>query len=225
MGKVTVLEETTKNPLTLMGKRAGVCWGADVTDDARNYKRGLDCLISGHGRVLEYVNVELVLDGYSARVIREWYTHLGGSPTRLQASTRYINYKDFSYITPPKIAANPEAEAKYQEMMAQICETCTFLEEECKIPREDAALLLPLGMITKIVDKRNLRNLIDMSHQRMCTRAYWEYRELFSDIAQALEGISEEWKYIVENYFVPKCELTGYCTEKKSCGRKPKKEA
>lgn len=158
-------------------------------------------------------------------VIREWYTHLGGSPTRLQASTRYINYKDFSYITPPKIAANPEAEAKYQEMMAQICETCTFLEEECKIPREDAALLLPLGMTTKIVDKRNLRNLIDMSHQRMCTRAYWEYRELFSDIAQALEGISEEWKFIVENYFVPKCELTGYCTEKKSCGRKPKKEA
>ena len=64
-----------------------------------------------------------------------------------------------------------------------------------------------------------------MSHQRMCTRAYWEYRELFSDIAQALAGISEEWKYIVENYFVPKCELTGYCTEKKSCGRKPKKEA
>ena len=90
MGKITILEETTKNPITLMGKRAGVCWGADITDDAKNYKRGLDCLVSGHGRVMEYVNVEMVLDGYSARVIREWYTHLGGAPTRLQASTRYI---------------------------------------------------------------------------------------------------------------------------------------
>lgn len=86
-------------------------------------------------------------------------------------------------------------------------------------------MLLPLGMSTKIVDKRNLRNLIDMSHQRMCTRAYWEYRELFRDICDALSKVSDEWAYLVENYFVPKCELTGWCEEKKSCGRRPKKEA
>ena len=85
-------------------------------------------------------------------------------------------------------------------------------------------MLLPLGMETKIVDKRNLRNLVDMSGQRMCTRAYWEYRQMFNDIAKALSEISEEWKYIVDNYFMPKCDKVGYCTEKKSCGRKPKKE-
>lgn len=224
MGTITILEETTKNPLTLMGKRAGVCWGADVSDDAKNYKRGLDCLTSGHGRVMEYVNVEMVIDGYSARVIREWYTHLGGAPTRLQASTRYINYQEFEYIMPPKIAANPEAKAKYEQLMANICETCTYLEKNCEIPREDAALLLPLGMTTKIVDKRNLRNLVDMSHQRMCTRAYWEYRQMFGDICKALSEISEEWEYVVKNYFLPKCEVAGFCTEAKCCGRKPKKE-
>ena len=96
MGTVTILEETTKNPISLMGQRAGVCWGADVSNQDKNYKRGLDCMKSGHGRVLEYVNVEMIIDGYSARVIREWYTHIGGAPTRLQASTRYINYNDFS---------------------------------------------------------------------------------------------------------------------------------
>lgn len=224
MGTITILEETTKNPLTLMGRRAGVCWGADVADEERNYKRGLDCLQSGHGRVMEYVNVEMVIDGYSARVIREWYTHVGGSPTRLQASTRYINYSDFSYITPPKIAASPEALQRYEEMMKNICETCSYLEQECKIPREDAALLLPLGMTTKIVDKRNLRNLVDMSRQRMCTRAYWEYRQMFGDICRALSEVSGEWEYIVKNCFLPKCEASGFCTEKKSCGRKPKRE-
>ena len=102
MGIITILEETTKKPLTLMGRRAGVCWGADITDDGKNYKRGLDCLQSGHGRVMEYVNVEMVIDGYSARVIREWYTHLGGSPTRLQASTRYINYSVPHPLSLPK---------------------------------------------------------------------------------------------------------------------------
>lgn len=122
--------------------------------------------MSGHGRVLEYVNVELILDGYSARVIREWYTHIGGSPTRLQASTRYINYKNFDYVIPPKIEANPTAKEKYVQAMETITRTCEELEKECEIPREDAALLLPLGMITKIVDKRNVRSLIEMSHHR-----------------------------------------------------------
>ena len=70
MGNVIILEETTKQPITLIGKRAGVCWGADITDDKRNYKRGIDCITSGHGRTLEYVNVEMILDGYSSRVIR-----------------------------------------------------------------------------------------------------------------------------------------------------------
>ena len=223
MGKIIILEETTKNPITLMGKRAGVCWGADITDDTKNYKRGLDCLLSGHGRVMEYVNVEMIIDGYSARVIREWYTHLGGAPTRLQASTRYINYENFAYIVPPKIADNKEALEKYNEMMTKITDTCNYLENECNIPREDAAMLLPLGMETKIVDKRNLRNLVDMSGQRMCTRAYWEYRQMFNDIAKVLSDISEEWKYIVDNYFMPKCEKVGYCTEIKSCGRHKKK--
>ncbi len=223
MGKITILESTTKNPISLMGERAGVCWGSDISDPKKNYKRGLDCLESGHGRVLEFVNVEMVLDGYSARVIREWYTHLGGAPTRLQASTRYVNYENFEYILPPKIAANEEAKALYEETMRTITETCQKLENGCGIPREDAALLLPLGMTTKIVDKRNVRNLIDMSHQRLCTRAYWEYRELMRDLMAALSGISEEWAEIVSRYFVPKCELTGFCPEKKSCGRRPKK--
>ena len=43
MGTITILPETTKNPITLMGQRAGVCWGADTSDDAKNYQRGLDC--------------------------------------------------------------------------------------------------------------------------------------------------------------------------------------
>ncbi len=222
MGNITIIGETSKNPITLVGERAGVCWGADISDREKNYKRGLDCIESGHHRVLEYVNVEMILDGYSARVIREWYTHIGGAPTRLQASTRYINYKDFAYVIPPMVEKNEEAKKLYTDLMQQIAETCNRLETECGVPREDAAMLLPLGMGTKIVDKRNVRNLIEMSHQRLCTRAFWEYRKLMQDIMKALEDYSEEWAYLVQHYFMPKCEVAGYCTEKKSCGRKPK---
>lgn len=224
MGKITIIKETTPNPISLMGQRAGVCWGANTEDGAKNYRRGLDCIKSGHGRVMEYVDVELILDGYSARVIREWYTHIGGAPTRLQASTRYISYKDFSYVTPPTVAQNETARRIYEETMAAITKACSQLETECGVPREDAAMLLPLGMCTRIVDKRNLRNLVEMSHQRLCTRAYWEYRQLMRDIMEALSEYSEEWAYLVEHYFVAKCDVTGYCTEAKCCGRKPYKE-
>ena len=111
MGTITILPETTKNPITLMGMRAGTCWNANITDNEKNYKRGLDCIKSGHGRVMEFVNVEMIIDGYSARTIREWYTHVIGA-TKLQASTRYINYENFDYVTPASIQNNEYAFAQ-----------------------------------------------------------------------------------------------------------------
>lgn len=226
MGTITILPETTKNPITLMGARAGVCWGADVSNNEKNYKRGLDCIKSGHGRVMEYVNVEMIIDGYSAKVLREYYTHIGGSPTRLQASTRYINYSKgdgFAYITPDSIVKN-EAKIAWDAWMHTINDAIKTLIAEYNIPVEDATMLLPLAYSSKMVDRRNLRNFVDMSRQRMCSRAYWEYRELFKDICNALREYSDEWKWIVDNLFHAKCDEAGYCTESKSCGRKPKRQ-
>lgn len=226
MGTITILPETTKNPITLMGQRAGVCWNANVSDNEKNYKRGLDCIKSGHGRVMEYVNVEMIIDGYSAKVLREYYTHIGGSPTRLQASTRYINYSKgdgFTYTTPDSIVKN-EAKLAWDAWMHTINDAIKTLIAEYDIPVEDATMLLPLAYSSKMVDKRNLRNLVDMSRQRMCSRSYWEYRELFKDICNALREYSDEWKWIVDNLFHAKCDEVGYCTEAKSCGRKPKRQ-
>ena len=223
MGKIIIQDETSKYPITLIGKEAGVCWGADISNGKKNYQRGLNCLIAEHGRTWEYPQAYIILDGYSARVIRELYTHIGGSPTRLQASTRYIDYeKGFEYVVPPKIKDSIEARIAYEHGMNEILKSMQDLEQ-LGIPREDIAMLLPLGMETRVVLRTNMRNLIDMSHQRLCNRAFWEFRQLMNDIGKGLSEYSEEWKYIVENYFKPKCELSGFCTEKQSCGRKPKK--
>lgn len=221
MGTVTILPSTTLNPISKIGEMAGVCWGAGTSDPEKNYKRGLDCIESGHGRTLEFVGVEMILDGYSARVIREWYTHIGGAPTRLQASTRYIDYGAFEYVVPESIKVNEPALMRYVCIMDEIGSALIRLEK-MGIPREDAAMLLPLGMTTKVVDKRNLRNLIDMSRQRMCQRAYWEFREMFSDIKDALCLYSDEWAQVVAKTFMPKCAVLGYCPEKHGCNKYPK---
>lgn len=218
MGQVIILPETTENPITLIGKMAGVCYGSNIDDDKKNYKRGLDCIKSMHGRTTEFPDVYMILDGYSARVIREFYTHIGGAPTRLQASTRYIDYEHgFDYITPHSIKNNPDANKIWTLMMENIKSSLEILDT-IGIPREDTGMGLPLAMGTKVVVKINCRTLTDMSHQRKCTRAYWEFRELFRDIENSLSEYSEEWEEYVNNYFMPKCEYLNYCPEKNSCG-------
>lgn len=230
MGTVTIHESTTVNPITLIGEMAGLCWGADTTRSIKNYKRGLDCIRCNHGRTMEYPQIYLVLDGYSARVIREFYTHIGGAPSRLQESTRYVDCSSFGYVVPPSVAQNVKANYIFQDTMRYISKSITQLEE-LGIKREDSAMLLPLGMETKVVVRTNLRNLIDMSRQRMCTRAYWEFRQLMNDILQALSDygathMTPEWEKLisVEKVFAPKCDVLGYCPERYGCGRKPKRE-
>lgn len=224
MGKVIIDEATPKNPITLAGKMVGPCYGSDTSDDGKNYKRGKNCILDNHGRVFEYMTVWFTLDGYSAKTMREFYTHIGGAPTRTQASTRYISYKGFDYVIPPSIQRNDKAFKKYIDCMENIAQTTKELQEECGIKAEDANMVLPFGMTTVVSCHFNVRTLIEMSHQRLCNRAYWEFRELMKDIMDALSNYSEEWKYLVDTFFKLKCDVYGYCTEKFGCGKYPKRE-
>lgn len=219
---ITITSDTTIYPIQTMGKYAGICWSSDTSDENKNYKRGLDCLQSGHGRAMEFPQVYMIIDGYSARTLRQLYTHIGGSPTRLQESTRYINYDNFDYNIPPSIIKNSVVKARYDQIMHQISEAYKDLEA-LGIPKEDCGLVLPLGMKSKMVFRTNLRQLVDMSHERLCNRAYWEFHQLIEDMMIALSDYSDEWKYIVHNCFHAKCEEYGFCTEKNSCGRFPKR--
>ena len=38
MGKVIIQDFTTKNPISMIGVEAGVCWGADTSNQEKNYK-------------------------------------------------------------------------------------------------------------------------------------------------------------------------------------------
>jgi len=87
MGKVIIQSEyTTRNPITMIGTEAGICWGADTSDTQKNYKRGLDCLESEHGRTFEFPDIYMILDGYSARVIR-WRACVNSTNSAYQERT------------------------------------------------------------------------------------------------------------------------------------------
>lgn len=209
----------------------GVCWGAPLDDKENNVKRAISCIKAGHGRVMEYVDVELVISDVSARCLRELYTHIGGAPTRLQASTRYISEESgFDYYTPPKIENNMGCKHMFTEGMGTIQKVYNGLLEE-GMTKEDAANILPLGMMSKMVWKVNLRTLINFMNRRLCMRALREIRDLSVEIKDRLAEKNEEWAWIAENLFVPTCEIYKYrnpnlvfCPEQQCCGKHKKIE-
>lgn len=201
----------TKNPLSLMGESASFCWKSTPSP-----RIGIECIESGHHRVLEFADVTVAISGYSARVIREIYTHIVGV-SRLQSSTRYIDYNNFSYIIPKSIEKNEIALKEYVFFMQIVQSTYKTLLEQ-GIPKEDIANILPLGMESEMVLKINARAILHMAEVRLCTRAYWEYRNFMNEFIKTISEINDEWKTIM-SYAKPKCEVYGFCNEKHSCQR------
>lgn len=219
---ITILPWTDKEPLNHIGYAAGVCWNSPVDDKEKNIKRAKGCISSGHTRTAEYPDIEMIIDGYSARAIRELYTHIIGT-TRLQSSTRYVDaanmdiQKEFYY---PETLNAEQTEAYRKAIEATMA---SYKEiEDSGISKEDVANLLPLGMHSKIVFKINLRALMHLANMRLCSRAYREIRHMLEEMKTELRKLSPEWEWICDNLLVPKCVAMGYCDEAKSCGRMPK---
>ena len=224
---ITIHDDTTKNPLSFIGSVAAICWNSKTDNIEKNIQRAKDCINADHGRVLEWANVNLTIDGYSAKCVREIMRHIVGTSV-LQASTRYIDYekKGVEVVTPHSIEKNAEALRIWNKAIDSIKFAMSELKAIGSIPNEDITNLLPLAYKTKFVWKINLRNLIHFMHKRKCTRAYWEMREFADELCKELSAYSEEWKWIVDNLFVPECEFLGYCREgpKATCRRRPTKE-
>lgn len=215
------IKQFTKNPLTTMGEMAGYCY--DTTNPKAFKRIGMACMKEGHHRVTEFADVTMEISGYSAKVVRELYCHIIGT-SRLQASTRYIDYSEqFRYITPPSINNKDKLEV-WENCMYDIQQSILKLKE-LGVPTEDYTNLLPLAYSTKMVLKINVRALIHMFNMRSCTLAYHEFRELMKEMKRELENLDEEWKWISDNFFVPKCVRDGFCIEsKRHCGLRPLRE-
>ena len=202
----------TKEPLDLMGQVASTCWNSEPSKDIAK-----KCLEASHGRVLEYPDITVEIKGYSARMMRELYTHCVGV-TRLQQSTRYVNYKDFEYFIPTSIVHNSDAMLVYESLMSEIGKSYQSLLA-MGVSKEDTANILPLGMISTVVLKINLRAILHMFEERTCARAYVEFRDFMQELKSTLSDLDEDWKFIIENYAKTKCEKVGFCKEVKSCGK------
>lgn len=201
--------ENTKFPLTRIGTNASYCYDTKLKDLDHAARIAKHCINSGHGRNLEFADVTLKIT-CSARCAREFYTHIGGSPTRVQASTRYITYDNFDYFTPDGLTV--EQDQIYYQLMQNIKRAYGLLKE-LDTPNDITGYILPLAMETTFIWKGNIRTLENMFNQRLCYRALEEYRELMKLLKIKLSLLDDEWKWISNKLFVPKCVKQGVCYE------------
>ena len=87
------------------------------------------------------------------------------------------------------------------------------LLKELDTPNDITGYILPLAMETTFIWKGNIRTLENMFNQRLCYRALEEYRELMKLLKIKLSLLDDEWKWISNKLFVPKCVKQGVCYE------------
>lgn len=179
----------------------------------------LKTLDYGHLSIVEHCNFNILIEGVSRALTHQLVRHR--HCTFSQQSQRYCkldNHNCFDYVEPQSITKNIILRDKFRQEMYSLSELYNILIEN-GIEPEDARAVLPNACCTNIVLTCNLRELIHICNERLCTCAQKEIRQLINEIAKQVISFIP-W---TSKYLQPKCERLNYCPESKnrSCGRKP----
>jgi thymidylate synthase (FAD) len=175
-------------------------------------------LSSGHHSVAEHVSFTFLIEGVSRALTHQLVRHRIASYS--QKSQRYVNEKNFTYVTPYTIQKNKFLNETYNNFMNNIMEFYTRLTNN-GIPAEDARFILPNACTTNIVMTMNIRSLGEFFAKRMCKRAQWEIREMAEKMSSMCRDIAPTFFKDNKLGFAA-CIQNGFCKEAKSCGMMPK---
>lgn len=190
----------------------------------------------GHESPIEHVSFTFGIEGVSRALLAQITRHRMASFS--VQSQRYVAEKSFEFVTPPEIAAVPEAEQLFKEAMAEDQRRYdeitailkkkhkqAFLDEgkdEKTAERmaekkaiEDARFVLPNACETKMILTMNCRSLLNFFRHRCCSRAQWEIQDVANQMLALVKDVAPE----IFKKAGPPC-VAGGCPEgKMSCGQ------
>ena len=176
---------------------------------------------SGHHSALEHASFSFAVDGVSRACTHQLVRHRLASYN--QQSQRYVRFGgEDSFVVPPQIAADPEAQQVFVAAMQQARLAYDKLVElgladgrTKESVQEDARFVLPNAAETKIVVTMNARELRHFFKVRCCRRAQWEINALAWQMRVMVHQISPH----LFAQSGPPC-LYGQCREgKMTCGQ------
>ena len=198
--KVTLVQ-ATPNPIETIAQIASICYDSDPKNAMALVKHLYN---NGHHSVFEHIYFTFKIEGISRACSHQLVRHRHCSFT--QRSQRYCSENGFEHVTPPRV--DPGSFECDMEMIAMWYNEY----QELGVPNEDARYILPNACATSLYMSCNLRELMHMANERLCTRAQWEIRHLVRDMCYSVDPQ-------LHFMLVPKCK-SGRIICNSPCGGK-----
>ena len=182
------LIQSTPNPIETIAQIASICYDSDPKNPMALVKH---LYRNGHHSVFEHIYFTFKIEGISRACSHQLVRHRHCSFT--QRSQRYCSEDGFEYVTPPSI--------DYLLFGGDMNLIRRWYEQYQidGVPNEDARYGLPNACATSLYLSCNLRELIHMANERLCTRAQWEIRDL---VKAMCELVDPQLHFML----VPKCK-------------------
>ena len=165
------LIHATPNPVQTIADIASICYDSNPRDPMKLVNH---LYKNGHLSVMEHIYFTFKIEGISRACSHQLVRHRHCSFT--QRSQRYCSEDGFEVIEPRSIDYI-DSKGGYDTLMSEIREHYWELQAH-GIPNEDARYILPNACTTELYLSCNLRELIHIANERLCTRAQWEIRKL-----------------------------------------------
>ena len=195
------LIQATPNPVETIAQIASICYDSNPKNPIALVKH---LYAGGHHSVFEHIYFTFKIEGISRACSHQLVRHRHCSFT--QRSQRYCSEDGFDYVTPPGMN-----EAGFWIDI----DTIKGWYEEYQglgIPNEDARYILPNACATSLYLSCNLRELLHMANERLCSRAQWEIRDLVREMCSLVDPQ-------LQFMLVPKCQ-SGRIICNSPCGGK-----
>lgn len=185
--KVTLIQQTP-DPIQTIAEIASICYDSEPADPMKLVKH---LYRNGHHSVFEHIYFTFKIEGISRACSHQLVRHRMCSFT--QRSQRYCSEDGFDYVIPDTI--NP---LLFAADMASLKFWYEDFQEQ-GVPNEDARYVLPNACCTDMYLSCNLRELIHICNERLCSRAQWEIRNMVKEMVSLVDP---ELHFML----VPKCK-------------------
>lgn len=240
--KVTLLAHTPE-PEKVIAAAAKLCYSNSTIETLYDkqtpeaVEKFLNMLAEiGHESPIEHCSFTFGIEGVSRALLAQITRHRIASFS--VQSQRYVVEKNFSFVTPPEIAADEAASAIFQKSMDDAIESYRKLtdilkakhkntliaqgieEKEAdkkaeKMAIEDARFVLPNAADTQMIVTMNARSLMNFFHHRCCNRAQWEIRAVADEMLRLCKEVAPH----LFAFAGPSC-VKGRCPEgRMTCGK------
>ena len=191
--QVTLIQ-STPNPIETIAQIASICYDSHPKDPMKLVQH---LYSNGHHSVMEHIYFTFKIEGISRACSHQLVRHRHCSFT--QRSQRYCSEEGYNVILPPSLA-NPTGE-RFFAYNNGVLDTrkCYAKLVGAGVANEDARYILPNACTTSLYLSCNLRELIHIANERLCSRAQWEIREL---VKQMVALVNPELQFML----VPKCK-------------------